>query len=182
MHHIHSWSGYNVDLWPIGQIFRVFNMTSCSGHSFFVLRHSYTIFGMWVCHHWTMCHIHSCPLYVLDQWPSCQNYIFITNLCLGKIVFAHRHTKFGTCGWRGYPQWLLLTFFILFHDFIESLLCACILIWNNYHSFNSKSRARTFIIRHSDCFLKFTWHLDRTFFTLKWWWSTKDTARTINTL
>ena len=72
-----------------------FKKASRSGHSFFVLWHSCTIFGTWESHHGTMCHIHSWALYDPDLLPQYQNYIFTMNLCLGKIIFAlwHRHTK-----------------------------------------------------------------------------------------
>ena len=32
---VHSWSRYNVDLWPQSQVNRFFFMTLCSGHNFF---------------------------------------------------------------------------------------------------------------------------------------------------
>ena len=51
-----------------GQICRVFDMALCSGHSFFVLWHSHTIFGTPMYHHGLLCHIHSWPLYYLDLW------------------------------------------------------------------------------------------------------------------
>ena len=44
---VHSWSWYDVDLWPQGRICRVYDMALCSSHSFFVLWHSHTMFDMW---------------------------------------------------------------------------------------------------------------------------------------
>ena len=44
---VHSWSWYDVDLWPQGWICRVYDKALCSSHSFFVLWHSHTMFGMW---------------------------------------------------------------------------------------------------------------------------------------
>ena len=100
---VQLWYWYKADLWPQGQIYKVFDML---WPQFFVLWLSHTIFGTWVHQHGTMCHIHSWPLYDLDLWPYYQIYIFTMNLCLGKIVFAfwHRHTKFDLwpiCGWWG---------------------------------------------------------------------------------
>ena len=42
---VHSWSWYDIELWPEGQIYRVYDMVLCSGLSFFVLRHSHTSFS-----------------------------------------------------------------------------------------------------------------------------------------
>ena len=42
--------------------------------------HIHTIFGTWVYHYGTMCHIHSWTLSVLDFWPQYQNDIFTVNL------------------------------------------------------------------------------------------------------
>lgn len=77
--------------WPEGQICRVFDMALCKGHSYFLLWHSQTIFGTWVCHYRMICHIQSWPSYDLYLWSQYQNDIF-------RIVFApwHMHTKFGT--------------------------------------------------------------------------------------
>ena len=79
------------------------------------LWHSHTIYVTWVYHHGTMCHIHSWPLYDLNLWSQYQNYYFIMNLCMGKIVFTfwHRHTKIGIC---------------LYHHETTS----CVLLWALY--------------------------------------------------
>ena len=95
---VHSWSWYDVDLWPQGQIYMVYDMALCSGLSFFVLWHSHTLFGTWVYHHDTICRIHSWTLYDLDLWPQYQNYIFTMDLNLATedvFAFWHRHTKFS---------------------------------------------------------------------------------------
>ena len=34
---VHSWSWYDIDLWPQGKIYRVYDMALCSGLSFFVI-------------------------------------------------------------------------------------------------------------------------------------------------
>ena len=68
-----------------GQIYRVYDMALCSGTAFFVLGHSHTMFGSWVYHHGTMCHIHSWPLYDLDLWHQYWNNIFIMNLSLERL-------------------------------------------------------------------------------------------------
>ena len=41
---VHSWSWYDLERWPKGQIYRVNDMALCSGLSFFVLWHSHTLF------------------------------------------------------------------------------------------------------------------------------------------
>ena len=44
---VHSWSRYDLELWPQGQIYRVFDMFSCLAHNFF--------FGLTLAHHtWHM--------------------------------------------------------------------------------------------------------------------------------
>ena len=55
------------------------------GKIVFAFWHRHTKFGTWVYHHETKCCVHSLPLYDLDLW----------------------HIQ--VCGWRGYPQWVLLT-------------------------------------------------------------------------
>ena len=49
----------------------------CTGHSFFVLLHSHTMFGMLVYHNGTctMCRVHSW-IYMTLLWPQYQHYIF----------------------------------------------------------------------------------------------------------
>ena len=34
---VHSWSRYDLELWPQGQIYRVFDMFSCPAHNFFLI-------------------------------------------------------------------------------------------------------------------------------------------------
>ena len=73
-------------------------MNSCPGHNFFVLWSRHTIFGIWVYHYETMCHVYSWPLYDLDLWPQDKKYQFFNmNSCLGHnfFVLCHRHPVFG---------------------------------------------------------------------------------------
>ena len=42
---VHSWSRYELEPWPQGQIYRVFDMFSCPVHNFFMVWHWLTIFG-----------------------------------------------------------------------------------------------------------------------------------------
>ena len=70
MHHDYFWSQYDVDIWPQGRIYRVFDMVLCS------LAHESIIMG------WCITYIHD-----LDLWPQHENYVFTVNFCLGKIVF-----------------------------------------------------------------------------------------------
>ena len=76
--------------WPLSSrlIYRVYDMTLCSGLSFFVLWHNHTLFDMWVYHHGRMCRVHSWTLYDLGLWPQYQNYIFNTDLSLAKCFFS----------------------------------------------------------------------------------------------
>ena len=73
---VHSWSWYNIDLWLQGQIYRVYDMSLCSGLSFFVLWYGYTLFGTWVYHHSTLW-VHSWTLW---PWPSTS---------ISKLYFHH---------------------------------------------------------------------------------------------
>ena len=50
-----------------------------------VLWHSRTMFGTWVYHHFTMCPVHSWPLYDLDLWHQYRNYILTMNLSLARL-------------------------------------------------------------------------------------------------
>ena len=47
----HSWSWYDVDLCPQGQIYWVSDMFPCVAHNFFLVCHWLTIFGTCVYHH-----------------------------------------------------------------------------------------------------------------------------------
>ena len=65
---------------------------------FFVLWHiSHTMFGMWVYHHGTMCHMHSWPLYDLDLSHQYESYIFTMNLSLARfsLLFDRGIPNFG---------------------------------------------------------------------------------------
>ena len=59
---------------------------SCPAQNFILLWHWLTIFGTWVYHHGTMCHIHSWHLYLydLDLWPQYKNLhvVNIHDLCM----------------------------------------------------------------------------------------------------
>ena len=67
---IHSWSRYDLELWPQGQIYRVFYMFSCPAHNFFLDWHWLTIFRTWMYHHQTMCRVHSLSRFNVDLWPQ----------------------------------------------------------------------------------------------------------------
>ena len=112
---VRLWSCYDVDLWPRGQIYWVYYMALCSGHSFFVLWHSHTMSGTWVYHHGTMCRVHSGPLLDLDVWPQYQNYISIMHLSRARpsllldigipnfgIWMYHLETRFWVHSWPLY--------------------------------------------------------------------------------
>ena len=76
---------HDLDLWPQGQIYSVYDMALCTGHSFFGLWHSHTMFCTWGYHRATMCCVHSWPLYDIDLWTPYQNYIFKMNLSLARL-------------------------------------------------------------------------------------------------
>ena len=110
MSRVHLLSRNNVDLWPQGQIYRVFDMAFVRAAAFtpFVIVITYLAHE---CNHGMMCHIHSWLMYDLVLWPRYQNNIFTMNLCLGKIVFAlwNRHNKLA----HGYITLEQLVAFIL---------------------------------------------------------------------
>ena len=83
---VHSWSWYDLELWPQGKIYRVYDMALCSGLTFFVLWQIHTLFDTWVYHHGTMCRVHLWTLYDLGLWPQYQYYIFTMNLSLAKCL------------------------------------------------------------------------------------------------
>ena len=62
------------------------HMALCSGLSFFIFWHSHTLFGMWVYHHGTICHVDSWTLNDLDRWPQYQNYIFTMDISLARCL------------------------------------------------------------------------------------------------
>ena len=74
---------------------RVYAMALCSGHSFFVLWHSHTLFSTWVFHHGTMWRVHSLTLYDLDLWSQYQNCIFTMDFslarCLCSLTYAYMY-------------------------------------------------------------------------------------------
>ena len=72
---VYSWSQCDVGLWPKGQIYRVFDMPLCLGHSFSVLLSSHIRY-MSVSLKDDMSQ--TWPLYDLDLWPQYINYIFST--------------------------------------------------------------------------------------------------------
>ena len=80
---VHSWSWYDVDLCPQGQISE-FMTWLC-------------VLGIWVYYHGMMCLIYSLPLLDLDLWPQYQNYIFTMNLSLARssLLFDIGISSFG---------------------------------------------------------------------------------------
>ena len=77
------WCRVDVDLWPQGQIYRVYDVALFSGPAFLSFG---IVIPCMACG--TMCRVHPYPLFDLDHWPQYQNYIFTMNLCLGKIVLS----------------------------------------------------------------------------------------------
>ena len=86
---VHSWSWYDLELWPQGQIYRVFDMFSCPAINFFLDWHWLTIFGTWMYHHQTMCRVHSWSWFNVDLWPQGQIYrVYDIALCSGLSFFV----------------------------------------------------------------------------------------------
>ena len=94
----HSWSRYDLELWPQGQIYRVFDMFSYPAHNFFMVWNWLTIFGTWMYHHETMCRLYSWFSYDLELWPQGQIYrVFDMFSCPAHNFFLNWHwlTIFG---------------------------------------------------------------------------------------
>ena len=77
---VHSWSRYEIELWPQGQIYRVFDMFTCPAHNYFLIWHWQTIFGTWVYPHEKMWHVHSCSPFDVDLLPQDQIYRLLSCL------------------------------------------------------------------------------------------------------
>ena len=79
---VHSWSRYDLEVWPQGQIYRGFDMFSCPAYNFFLVWHWPTIFGTWVYHH--KCRVHSWSRLDVDLWPPGKFigfcHVFMSNL------------------------------------------------------------------------------------------------------
>ena len=95
---VHLCSQYDDDLQPQRQIYRLRSRTTS------LLFFDITIYLPYFAHEWItmgrVIYIHDlCMMYDLGLWHQYQNYIFIMNSCLGKIVFVFwlKYTKFGIC-------------------------------------------------------------------------------------
>ena len=91
----HSWSRYNLELWPQGQIYRVFDMFSCPAHNFFFrLTLAYHIWHMDVSPSDNVSRTFKIPI---QCWPftSRSNFkAFVVSSCT-TCNFWHWHIKFG---------------------------------------------------------------------------------------
>ena len=102
---VHSSSRYDLELWPQGQIYRVFDMFSFPAHTFFVVWHWPTIFGKWVYYHKTMCRVHSWSRYDHELWPQGQIYrvfdMFSCPACnfIGGLTLAYHIWHMGLLPW-----------------------------------------------------------------------------------
>ena len=132
---VHTWSQFDIDLWPRGHINRVY----------------YMVFAVLLCDN-HVCYVSVSPRYNVSRtfmtsvWPWAMTLIlklyFNHEFESGKIVFAlwKRHTKicirlyhhettccvhswplcdpdlWVICWWRWYPKWVLLTVFFLFSE------------------------------------------------------------------
>ena len=95
MYSIYSWSQYNLDFWPQGQIFtRVFDMSSCLTHNFCFHHIRHLGLSQWDNVSW-----HSWSRYDVDLLPQGQIYsVFKKVSQLGHSFFVlwHSCTIFGT--------------------------------------------------------------------------------------
>ena len=92
---VHSWSRFDLDLWPQGQIRR---FLSCLSHNFRLLWHWHTIFDTWVYQSIAcVAFIHD-PDRTLTFDLKVQFIGFMTWFCVRAIAFClwHCHTMFGT--------------------------------------------------------------------------------------
>ena len=108
---MHSWSKYNVDLWPQGQIYRIFYMFSCRAHNYFLLWYWLPLFCTWFYHHKSMCRVPSTFWYNIDLWPQDQIYmVFGMAICSNHSFFVllRYHILFGT--WV-YHHWTMCNIF-----------------------------------------------------------------------
>ena len=97
------WCSWNVvDLWPQGQIYRLFDMFPCLAQNCSFIKHWLTIFGTCIYHHERMCCIHSWSWFAIDLWPQGKFIVYFVssfptrNFCL----LWHWHTIFGTWVFR----------------------------------------------------------------------------------
>ena len=112
---VHLWSQYNVDLWPQGQIHRVYNMFSCLAYNYLLIWHWLSIFGTCVYHYERMSRVHLLSRIDIDIWPQGGIYRFLSILCVQTATFGgfrHWHTIFGKMGLSPWEH-VLRTFTIL---------------------------------------------------------------------
>ena len=105
---VHSWSRYDLKLWPQHQIYRVFDIFWCPAHNYFLVWHWLTVFGTWVYHHKTTCHEHSWSRQDLKLWPQVQFILCLTCLLVWPITFFfiwHWLTIFGTWVYHYEKMW-----------------------------------------------------------------------------
>ena len=102
---VHSWTRHDLELWPQGQIYRVFDMFSCPVHNFFLDRHWLTIFGTWMYHHQTMCRVHHDPdsMLIFDLKVKfkgfCHVFMYDLKLLLA-LTLAYQIWQIGLSPWE----------------------------------------------------------------------------------
>ena len=106
MCHIHSWSLYDLDLWPQYQNY-IFTMNFCMGKIFFALWPRHTKFGSWVYHHETTCCIHSWPVYDLD---------FDLYVVAGVSLVSFTHSFYLVIVWNTCWSQMWLQFYFQLHS------------------------------------------------------------------
>ena len=74
--HVHSWSQYDVALWPQGPINRVFDVFSCLAHNCFFIWHRHSIFGTWVYYHKRTCCVDM--MLTIDLMALCKGHSFLS--------------------------------------------------------------------------------------------------------
>ena len=138
--HTHIWMKFR----GISESLSVYPWLCVRPTAFFVLWHiSHTMFGMWVYHHGTMCHMHSWPLYDLDLSHQYESYIFTMNLSLARFSLLfdrgipnfglwvyHHETKCFVHSWPLTYIWVVgvsivsitHSFYFVYLDFLDHIL------------------------------------------------------------
>ena len=122
----HSWSRYDINISHQGQIYSFFFMTwVCVWATVFLSRDIVILSLTHECI--TMVHMWCTFMTSVWPWPQYQNYIFTMNLSLARLSLFFKIgienvgikvcvpswplydlDLWPICGWRGYPQWVLL--------------------------------------------------------------------------
>ena len=84
---VYSWSRYDLEVWPKGQIYMVFDWFRVQFITFFDWQ-LLTIYGTWVYHHTTMCRVHPWSRFDVDLLPQGQIYRLLSCLLVRPLTFV----------------------------------------------------------------------------------------------